>query len=89
MCLQLLPPCLINDNINFLALDFSFKWPVKSVKNYSTHFDCINDIEGLFNALNFHDSIIMLLASGSWVDCRLVQDQKIWHIFLEDVLVDI
>ena len=77
------------DLFPFVELNIAFKWSVKGVQNNFTNFDGIYHFVLTCTSLNLDDSCVMLLASRCWVNCRSIQDQKVWNVLLCNISKDL
>lgn len=76
------------DLFPFVELNIAFKWSVEGVQNNLTNFDGIYHFVLACTSLNFDNSCVMLLASRCWVNCRSIQDQKVWNVLLCNISKD-
>ena len=89
MGLELSSSLGIDHDMGLLALDVALDWLVKGVEHNLADLDGVDDLELLLGALKGDNTIVMLLTSRCWVNCRLVQDEEVWNVLLQHVVEDV
>lgn len=89
MGLKLLSPLGINDHMDLLALEVALERLVEGVKDNLADLNGIDDLEFAVDALDGDHTSVVLLTSRSWVDGRLIEDEEIWNVLLENILENV